>query len=124
MEADYRHYCEQLYSLPVNEIAIEHVLAALKTATKTTIVRDRARRIIEAVLDAAKVRGLRSGENPAAWRGNLEHLLPQSKRSGHDITMDYREVPSLSYGCAQSRPKTAGRRDRIGILDFNRDAGQ
>jgi integrase len=31
---------------------------------------------IESILDYAKVRGWREGENPAAWRGHLQKLLP------------------------------------------------
>src|SRR5262249_25678797 len=31
---------------------------------------------MEAVLDWAKVRGCRTGETPARWRGHLDHLLP------------------------------------------------
>ncbi len=37
----------------------------------------RVRGRIEAVLDWAAVRGLRRGENPARWRGHLDHLLPE-----------------------------------------------
>jgi integrase-like protein len=36
----------------------------------------RVRGRIEAVLDAATVRGFRQGPNPAQWRGNLAHILP------------------------------------------------
>jgi integrase len=39
----------------------------------------RLRQRIEAILDAAKVKGLRSGENPARWKGHLANLL--AKRS-------------------------------------------
>ena len=40
----------------------------------------RLRRRIEAVLDWAKVRGLRTGENPAHWGGHLDHLLPPRRK--------------------------------------------
>lgn len=40
----------------------------------------RTRYRIEAVLDACKVLGLRSGENAAAWRGNLALMLPSSRK--------------------------------------------
>ena len=57
----------------------------------------RLRGRIEAVLDAAKAQGYRIGENPAAWRGHLAHLL--SKRGklsrGHHAAMDYRDVPAF-----------------------------
>ncbi|HVC56690.1 MAG TPA: hypothetical protein VND95_12085 [Stellaceae bacterium] len=36
----------------------------------------RVRGRIEAVLDAATVRGYREGPNPAQWKGNLAHILP------------------------------------------------
>jgi integrase len=36
----------------------------------------RVRGRMEAVLDWARVRGYRTGENPARWRGHLDHLLP------------------------------------------------
>ena len=57
----------------------------------------RLRGRIEAVLDAGKAKGRRSGENPAAWRGHLAHLLPKraSLSRGHHSAMDYREVPQF-----------------------------
>jgi integrase len=36
---------------------------------------EKLRESIERVLDAAKVEGHRTGDNPATWRGNLEHVL-------------------------------------------------
>ncbi|UXR90890.1 tyrosine-type recombinase/integrase [Agrobacterium tumefaciens] len=36
---------------------------------------EKLREAIERVLDAAKVEGHRSGDNPAAWKGTLEHVL-------------------------------------------------
>lgn len=66
----------------VATITTEDVLAVLQpiwTTKPETASRLRGR--LESVLNAAKVRGLRSGENPAAWRGHLDHLLPTlSKR--------------------------------------------
>jgi integrase len=40
----------------------------------------RLRGRIESVLDWATVRGYRSGENPARWKGHLDHLLPARSR--------------------------------------------
>jgi integrase len=45
----------------------------------------------ENVLDWAKVRGYRAGENPARWRGHLENLLP--KRSKVQAVVHYRALP-------------------------------
>jgi integrase len=58
----------------------------------------RLRGQIEAILDAAKVRGLRSGDNPASWRGNLSHLLAkksQVRRAGHHAAMPYTALPGF-----------------------------
>lgn len=57
------------------DITTEHVLEVLTPIWQTkhqTASRLRGR--IERVLDAAKAKGLRSGENPARWRGHLDHL--------------------------------------------------
>jgi integrase len=50
------------------------VLQPLWTTKSETAHRVRGR--IEAVLDWARVRGYRDGENPARWKGHLDHLLP------------------------------------------------
>jgi integrase len=57
----------------------------------------RLRGRIEAVLDAARVQGLRSGENPARWRGHLDKLLPRARKlsRGHFAAMPYDKVPAF-----------------------------
>jgi integrase len=59
------------------EITVDDVLAVLKPiwSVKVETAR-RTRGRIEAILDYAKARGLREGENPARWKGGLDHLLP------------------------------------------------
>ena len=84
-----------LRSRPVDEIDTVAVLAVLKPMwMEKPETASRLRGRIEAVLDAAKAQGHRTGENPAAWRGHLSHLLP--KRSnlsrGHHDAMAYRDV--------------------------------
>lgn len=82
--------------LPVAQIETDHVMSALTpiwAAKPETASRLRGR--IEKVLDSAKVQGLRSGENPARWRGHLDQLLlkrPKHTRSNH-AAMKYVEVP-------------------------------
>src|SRR5262249_8355045 len=59
---------------------------------------NRVRGRIEAILDWAKVRGFRQGENPARWRGHLDHLLPaRSKvsRVKHHAALPYAELPNF-----------------------------
>jgi integrase len=82
----------------VDEIDTEAVLGVLKPLWQSkpeTASRLRGR--IEAVLDAAKARGYRSGENPAAWRGHLSHLLPKRAKltRGHHAAMPYQEIPTF-----------------------------
>jgi integrase len=48
-----------------------------RTKTETAT---RVRQRIEAVLDWAKAAGLRTGDNPARWRGHLSNLLPTPSR--------------------------------------------
>lgn len=40
----------------------------------------RVRGRIESVSDWATVRGYRTGENPARWRGHLDKLLPKRSK--------------------------------------------
>lgn len=91
-------YASAIWDTPVAEITVDDVLAILKPIWVTkpeTASRVRGR--IESVLDAAKVRGLRSGENPAAWRGNLALLLPARKKGPkrHHPAMPFTDVPTF-----------------------------
>lgn len=77
-EATLATYAEPILgSLAVQAIDTGLVLKVLEPiwATKTETA-SRLRGRIEAVLDWAKVRGYRQGENPARWRGHLDKLLP------------------------------------------------
>lgn len=63
--------------LAVRDVGQEHVLAALEPIWKTkNETASRLRGRIESVLDWATVRGYRSGDNPARWKGHLDKLLP------------------------------------------------
>lgn len=42
---------------------------------------NRVRNRIESILDYAKVKNLREGDNPARWKGNMEYLLPKKPES-------------------------------------------
>ena len=67
--------------VPVAMVSKGHVMAALEPighAKPETASRLRGR--IEAVLDYAAARGWRTGDNPAAWRGNLAHVLPRRSK--------------------------------------------
>jgi hypothetical protein len=94
-----RDYAAPLRALPVDRIGTDDVLSVLKplwNAKAETASRVRGR--IERVLDAARAQGLRSGENPARWRGHLDQLLPKRQRltRGHHAAMNYADVPFLA----------------------------
>lgn len=72
---------EPLASMSTDAITTDDVLAVLKPVwTKTPESASRLRGRIERVLDTAKAKGLRSGDNPARWKGHLDILLPPRKR--------------------------------------------
>jgi integrase len=91
-------YAAPLRAKPIDTIGTDDVLAALKPIwTKKAETASRVRGRIEKVLDAAKARGFRDGENPARWRGHLDHLLPKPLKltRGHHAAMAYEEVPKF-----------------------------
>lgn len=64
--------------MQVARIETADVMGALRpiwTAKPETA--NRVRQRIEAVLDYASALGIRTGDNPARWRGHLDHLLPK-----------------------------------------------
>jgi integrase len=74
-------YASMLGSVPVQDIDLDLIMKVIEPiwTTKTETAR-RVRGRIEVILDWAKVRAYRSGENPARWRGHLSHLLPVPSR--------------------------------------------
>jgi hypothetical protein len=67
-----------LGNMAIEDIKTSHVVDALQPIwLSRTETASRLRGRIERVLDRAKVLELRLGENPARWKGHLEHLLPK-----------------------------------------------
>ncbi len=59
---------------------------------------NRVRKRIEAVLDWATVRGYRTGDNPARWKGHIGEVLParaQLQRTQHHAALPYAEIPAF-----------------------------
>lgn len=80
----------------IDESHVMQVLTAIWLTQTETATRVRQR--IEAVLDWAKVSKLRSGENPARWKGNLSVLLPAPSKvakTSHFRALPWRDVPSF-----------------------------
>ena len=84
--------------MAVADIGTEHVMAVLEPIWRVkpeTASRVRGR--IESILDAARARGHRQGENPARWRGHLAEVLPVRTRlsRGHHKAMPYHDVATF-----------------------------
>ncbi len=97
---------------PVGEVTRADVLAVLTTQTTfdtdpptegtlwelKTETATRVRGRIEKVLDYAKVKELRDGENPALWRNALSALLPapgKVKKVVHHPALPYAQMPAF-----------------------------
>ena len=83
----------------VDEIAMEDILEILEPiwATKTETA-SRLRGRLEWILASATTRKLRSGINPALWRGFLQTILPapnKIKKVEHHKALPYRQVAAL-----------------------------
>lgn len=93
------HVYPKLGARDVADITTEDVLAVLRPIwTRTPETASRVRQRIEAVLDYARAVGARDGENPAAWRGRLDHALPKPTKVRavrHFAAMDWRQVPEF-----------------------------
>ncbi len=85
--------------LPAAAIDTALVLRALEAiwhSKPETASRLRGR--IESVLDWARVHGYRIGENPARWKGHLDHILPpraKVQRVKHHAALPYQEVATF-----------------------------
>lgn len=91
-------YCHKLRDKLVSSIGTEDVLEVLQPIwTKRPETATRVRGRIERVLDAAKAKGFRDGENPARWRGHLEQLLARRLKieREHYDAMPYADVPAF-----------------------------
>lgn len=105
--------------MPIKDVDTAAVMACLQPiwATKTETA-SRLRGRIERVLDWARVHGLRSGDNPARWRGHLDKLLPKPTKvtkPRHHEAMPYAEVPAFMARLAE-RDGAARRALRFTIL--------
>lgn len=83
-------------ALPVQGVDVGLVMKVLEPLwTTKTETASRLRGRIEAVLDWAAVRGFRQGDNPARWRGHLDHLLPERGKVvkvTHHAALPYPEI--------------------------------
>ena len=74
-------HAEAIGAMPVQAIDTALVMKVLQPIwEKKPVTASRVRGRIERILDWAKVSGYRTGENPARWRGHLDHLLAARSR--------------------------------------------
>ena len=91
-------YCAGIRDKAVDQITTQDVLTILSPIwSEKNETASRIRGRIEVILDAAKAKGLRSGENPARWKGHLALTLPkrQKLQRGHHGAMAYGNVPGF-----------------------------
>ena len=92
-------YAAKLLPLPVADIDTDLVMDCLSPIWKTkTETATRVRQRIENVLDYAKAAKLRTGENPALWRGHLKNLLAapaKLKDVQHHAALPYRQIAAF-----------------------------
>ena len=93
-------YCTPIIgSISVNAINTELVLKCLEPIWREkpeTATRIRSR--IEIILNWAKVKGYRNGENPARWKGHLDQLLPSKPKFAavrSHASMPYASIPTF-----------------------------
>jgi integrase len=94
-----------LGDMPVSEIDTAAVLRVIEPLWQTkTETMSRLRGRIEAVLDWCTVRGYRSGDNPARWKGHLSEALPargEVAKVEHYPALPYRELPAFMAALSQ-----------------------
>jgi integrase len=91
-------YCAPIRSRRVSQVTTQDVLSVLTPIwSEKPETASRLRGRVERVLDYAKAKGWREGENPALWRGHLKNVLPvrQKLTRGHHAAMPYAEVPAF-----------------------------
>ncbi|MGE0052926.1 MAG: tyrosine-type recombinase/integrase [Hyphomicrobium sp.] len=105
-----RHVYSVFGDVPASAVTTEHVLEVLQPiwhATPETASRVRGR--IEVVLDWAKTRGAREGDNPARWRGHLANLLPKPSKIArvvHHAALPFTQMPAFMSALREAQGLT------------------
>jgi len=106
-------------AMPIQRVDVALVMKVLEPIWSTkpeTASRVRGR--IERVLDWAKVRGFRQGENPARWRGHLDALLPargKVRKVKHHAALPYDQIGAF-MAALRTREAVAARALEFMIL--------
>lgn len=116
--ATLKTYGKPLWAMPVDAVTTDDVLKVLQPIwTEKSETASRLRGRIEHVLSAATVKGHRSGQNPAVWRGHLDQLLPRRQKlsRGHHAAMPYEDIPKFMTALA-ARVGTSARALEFAVL--------
>jgi integrase len=92
------HHGKALSDVPVAELTPDRIQAALeKLWSRTPLQGRRTLAAWERVLDYAKAKGMRTGDNPCAWRGMFEYRFPKVRATdrGHFMALPYEEMPEF-----------------------------
>jgi integrase len=113
-------YCEKVFGrLAVADVSTGLVLRVLEpiwTTKSETASRLRGR--IQSVLDWAKSKGYRAGDNPAAWKGHLDTILPapsKVKAVKHFAALPFADMGTFMEAL-RARDGIAARALEFGIL--------
>ncbi|MDP3603828.1 MAG: integrase arm-type DNA-binding domain-containing protein [Bosea sp. (in: a-proteobacteria)] len=112
-QATLKTYAQPVFGeRPVDQVDLGAVMRVLEPIWSTkTETASRVRGRVEAILDWAAVRGFRSGDNPARWRGHLDALLPartRVRKVEHHAALPYAELSDF-VSALRDRPAVSAK---------------
>jgi len=99
-------HCAPIRNVPLDQIGTAEIMSVVGPLMKRLPVSgEKALTYIRKILAAARVEGLRKGDNPAAWKDNIDHLIldkakPLTAR-GHHKALPYAEMPAFMNGLTE-----------------------
>ncbi|MGI2031389.1 tyrosine-type recombinase/integrase [Rhizobium panacihumi] len=91
-------HAKDIRGVPIQNVSTDDILKIIRPMwAEKPETAGNVRECAKLVLDHAKARGLRSGDNPAQWRGHLDQMLPPPKKlvRGHHAAMAFVEVAAF-----------------------------
>jgi integrase len=86
-------------NLSVSDIDTGHIIRIIEPIWETkTDTASRVRGRVENILDWAKARHFREGDNPARWKGHMENLLPAKskvRKVRHQPALPFQDLPAF-----------------------------
>ena len=117
------HILPTIGGLSIGDVDTPAVLKVLEPIWRTTPeTANRCRSRIEMLLDWSSARSYRTGENPAKWKGHLDHILPAPKLlapTKHHPALPWSQVPSFMADL-RGREGTVARALEFAVLNASR----